>query len=47
MHQQLEDAMKSEDFFTFLFLWLCFSIHVMFGLIQVLIVLSEHTSTFV
>jgi hypothetical protein len=45
MLQQLEDAMKSEDFFTFLFLWLCFSILVMLGLNQALIVLGEHTCT--
>jgi hypothetical protein len=45
MLQQLEDAMKSEDFFPFLFLWLCFSILVMLGLIYALVVLRQYTST--
>jgi hypothetical protein len=43
--QQLEDAMKSEDFFTFLFLWLCFGILVMLGLMHALILVREYTST--
>jgi hypothetical protein len=44
MLQQLEDAMKSEDFFTFLFLWLCFSILCILGLIHALVVSRQYIS---